>query len=110
MSNPGDVGDNGNALPAQEMLHPDDEILPYGAGVHARELRRDLVVKPHLVVPLQRGRHRGHQHIVIILAGHAALASDCDDIRRETARYPDHGLAPFLPAVWNARQARAGFR
>ena len=77
---PRDVGDDGNALPAQEMLHPDEEVLPNGAGLHARELRRDFVVKPNLVVPLQGRRHRGHQHIVIILAGHAALTSDCDDI------------------------------
>ena len=74
------------------------------------ELRSDFVEKPNLVVPLQGSRHRGHQHIVIIFAGHAALTSNCDDIRGETAQYPDHGLAPFLPAVWYARQARAGFR
>ena len=63
MSNPFNVGDDGNALPTQKVLHADEKIFPDGAGFHTCDLRRDLIVQPHLFVPLQCSRHSGHQQI-----------------------------------------------
>src|SRR5437870_973729 len=89
---PADIGDDRDPLPLGDLLDPDPEIFPGGAG----ESAADLVIKPDLVVPLQRVLHRRLEDLVAIFVGDAALGDDSYNIVREPLDNLDHRFAPLV--------------
>src|ERR1700732_5178857 len=79
MPDPADIGHDRHPLPLRNVLKPDPEVFPRGAG----EAAADLVIEPDLVVPLQRAFHQWFQNLVAVFVGHPPLGDDPHDVIRE---------------------------
>jgi hypothetical protein len=60
----------------RQVVDRDVEIAPAGA----RKARAELVIQPHLAMPLQRALHGRPQHLVAFLVGDPAARDDADDV------------------------------
>ena len=78
--NPIDIGDDGDALPAQKMFHSNLEILPYGASLDTGKIGVDLIVEANLPVLLKSAFYRRNQRGFVVASRYVSPTGEGDDL------------------------------